>query len=215
LCNAIKITTIYHLLARRFLFTEDSLLEMAGIPQYQSTDLPSQRSNSSKVVNQQIKAELHELLKKLIPKVLLELDGRLRHQKKETWASCLCALLLLCTCVEEIEVVVDAFILSKSSSEGGDPATIRQVGLNISRGLEERALEHLHLLLDGLLKGITRKQNPFKPSVQVEGEAGPNEVGMSEAEIMLTNELRQIIDKHSRFTLYRRKMAADASQTRR
>jgi hypothetical protein len=199
--NAIEITTIYHLLARRFLFTEDPFLETAvsGIPQYQSTDLPSQRSNSSNVVNQQIKAELHELLKKLIPKALLELDGRLRNQKKGTWASCLCALLLLCTCIEEIQVVVDSFILSKSSREGGDPTPIRQSGINISRGLEERTLEHLQLLLDGLLKGVTKKQSLFKASVQVEDEAAPNKVRMSAAEINLTNELRQIIDEHSRF----------------
>jgi hypothetical protein len=199
----IEITTIYHLLARRFLFTEDLFLETAvsDIPQYQSTDLPSQRSNSSNVVNHQIKAELHELLKKLIPKALLELDGRLRHQKKGTWASCLCVLLLICTCVEEIQVVVDAFILSKSSREGGDPTPIRQSGINISRGLEERTLEHLQLLLDGLLKGVgvIKKQSLFKASVQVKDEAAPNKVGMNKAEINLTNELRQIIDEHSRF----------------
>ena len=154
------------------------------------------------------------LLKQLIPEALLELDGRLRHQKKETWASCLCALLLLCTCVEQIQVVSDAFVLSNLSS-GGDSAPIRQRGLDTCRSLEERALEHMKLLLDGILKGIIKKHDLFKAGVQMKGEAGPNEVGLSEEEIILTNELRQIMDEHSTFALYRGKMTANRSQRRR
>lgn len=209
--TAVKITTIYHLLARRFLFTGDSLLETAGIPQYQSTDLLSQTSNSSKVVNLQIKSALHVLLQELIPEALLELDGRLRHQKRETWASCLCALLLLCTCVEQIEVVADAMVLSNLSSEGGDPGPIRQCGLDMSRRLEERTLEHMQLLLDGIFKGIIKKHNTLKADVQMKGEVGPKEVVLSEEEVMLMNELRQIADKYSRFALYRGKMIANVS----
>jgi hypothetical protein len=166
-------------------------------------------------VNRQIKSALHVHLKKLIPEALLELDGRLRHQKKEAWASCLCALLLFCTCIEQIQVVADAFILSNLSSEGGDPAPIRQRGLDICNGLEERTLEHMQLLLDGMLKGIIKKYGPFRAVVRMEGEGGLNEVGLSEEEIILTNELQQIADEHSEFALYRSKMAANVSQTRR
>jgi hypothetical protein len=102
-------------------------------------------------------------------------------------------------------VVSDAFVLSNLSSEGGDPAPIRQRGLDTSRSLEEQPLKHMQLLLDGILKGIIKKHDLFKAGVQMKGEAGPNEVGLSEEEIMLTNELRQITDKHSTFALYRGK----------
>jgi hypothetical protein len=210
----IKITTIYHLLACRFLFTKESSLETVGIPQYQSPILPSQRSNSSRVLNRQIKAALHLLLKEWIPEALLELDGRLRHQEKEMWTSCLCAHLLLCTCVEQIQVAVDAFILSNLSSEG-DPGPIRHCGLDISRSLEKRTLEHSQLLLDGLLKGIIKKHNPFEAGAQMNDEEAIDEVGLNEAERTLANELQQITNDHSKVSSYRSKMAANASQRRR
>jgi hypothetical protein len=118
-------------------------------------------------------------------------------------------------CVEQIQMVTDASVVSYLSSETGDPAPIRQHGLDISRSLEERTLEHLQQLLDGLLKGIIEKDCLFKAGVQLEGEAGPNEVRPSEEEIMLMIELRQIIHENSGFALYRSRVAANASQTRR
>jgi len=157
-------------------------------------------------VNQQIKAALHSLLKELIPEALLYLDERLRYQKKELWASCLCVLLLLCTCIEQIQVVADAFILSNLSSEAGDPAPIRQCGLDISCRLEEQILEHLQVLLDGLLKGIVKKYKIYRAGAQLEGEAGPSEVGLSKEEIMLMNELWQIIEENCGFALCRSRM---------
>jgi hypothetical protein len=109
-------------------------------------------------------------------------------------------------------VVADAFVLSNLSSEAGDPTPIRQCGLDISRRLEEQTFEHLQLLLDGLLKGIIKKYNHFQAGVQLEGEVGPSEIGLSEEEIMLMNELRQITDENCRFALHRSRMVADEAR---
>lgn len=170
---------------RKFIFSRESSLGVNG----SFASLPSE---SSRVLNRQIKAALYGILKKLMPEALKELDGRLRRQEKGSWAVSLLTHLLLCICVEQIQLAVDAFVLAMIDSEGADHIYIRQGGRDVCRSLEQRTLDHSWLLLEGILKGITKKDNPFKASAEINDESG-----MNEAEKNLVNDIRQIAIDHS------------------
>ena len=179
---------------RRFVFSREASLDVVG-----SSALPPE---SSRVLNRQIKAALSLQLRELIPQALMELDGRLRHPEKWPWTVhvtvSLLTHLLLCTCVEQIQLAVDAFVFSKIPSEGADHIYTRQCGRDISLGLEQRTLEHSWILLEGILKGITKKDNPFKAGVDMN-----DELGLNEAEKNLVNDVRQIGIDHGKIILHR------------
>jgi hypothetical protein len=169
---------------RGFIFSRELPLDEVG-------SLVTLPSESSRVLSRQIKAALSLLLKDLVPEALKELDGRLRSQVKESWAVSMCSHLLLCTCVEQIQLAIDAFIFSKISSEGADHIYIRQRGRDVSRRLEQCTLQHSWLLLEGILKGIVKNDSPFRVGAEVN-----DELGMSEAEKNLVNDIRQIANEH-------------------
>jgi hypothetical protein len=133
------------------------------------------------------------MLKNLVPEVLKILDGRLRNQEKETWAASLLTHLLLCSCVELIQVAIDASLVGKKPIEGMGDVYTRQHARNISHGLEQITLEHTWSLVDGILKGLTKRGNAFKIGLQTDDQSG-----MNEAEINLVADIRQIAMDYSK-----------------
>ncbi len=122
---------------------------------------------------------------------LVVLDQRLRNPKDWPWAVSLLTHLLLCTCVEQIQVAVDAFAFSELPRAGSDPAAAQQEGRDVARLLEQWTLEHSWLFLEGILGGPTKKHHPFT----AEGPMG-RECGLSEAEKNLVTDIRWILNDH-------------------
>jgi hypothetical protein len=192
--KAIKIAELYILMGKRFIFSTQTPLDaVEGIKA-----LPYE---TSRLLNRQIKSALYHHLKKLVPEALCFLDGRLRQQpKKGPWAVSLLTHLLLCTCVELIQIAVDAFVFSTISSTGSDHIYVRRSGRETCRSLEQMMLNHTWLLLEGVLNGITKKRNPFKVGAQMN-----EELGLNEAETNLVNDIRQIVIDHGNPPPWRKK----------
>jgi hypothetical protein len=134
---------------------------------------------------------MNSLLEDLTKEVLEGLDKQLRQKKTKAWAICLCIFLVLCMCAEEIEVAVDAFVIFKASSEDGHPNPIVQDGTEACGKLEKETLEHSWLLLNGILKRILKKHNPFRYGYGIGDEPSQNE-----AEVNLVKDIRQLMIDH-------------------
>lgn len=172
-------------MGKRFLFSTESMIDGAEC----STTLPLE---ASRFLDRQIKSAFYHMLKYLIPEALLILDGRLRNQEKETWATSLLTHLLLSSSVEQIQVTVDSFVFFKKSSEAEDHFYTRQSGRDACRSLEQAILQHTGLLVEGILKGIAKKHDFFNVRVQTD-----ENFRLSEAETNLVGDIRQIVFDHS------------------
>src|SRR5208282_4174347 len=123
---------------------------------------PGPYSPSSRVLGRQIKGAMKLLSEELTQDVLTGLDWELKQKNPQSWALCLCTRLILCICVEELQVAVDGFVYFMISHGGAkDPKYVRECGAQICKRLEFKTLLHSWLLLNGVLKGILKNRNPF------------------------------------------------------
>jgi hypothetical protein len=183
-------------MGRRIIFNEGSATNAVSNLQHQS-EIPPLPSLSARVLNRQIKGVMNILLEDLTKEVLQELDWQLRQKETETWMICLCTFLVLYMCAEEIQVAVDAFVIFKAPSEDRYPNPISQRGTEVCSKLEKETLEHSWLLLNGILKRILKKCNPFRYGYGLEDEPGQNE-----AEVKLVKDLRRLMMDHGNCLLW-------------
>jgi hypothetical protein len=187
--KAIMVNRLHYAKAQLLTFSEDSASEaLKNLQNPPAIPLPP--NLSARMMNRQIKGGFHLVLEDLQPKVIDDFDWELRHKRKDTWALCLCTFLVLCLCVEEIQVAVDGFAQYKISNEGGNPTLIRQFATEICRRLEKETLGHTWYLLTGKMDGLKR-HNPFRY-----GFSADDKSTRSVSEIKLVNDLRQIMSDH-------------------
>ncbi len=94
----------------------------------------------SPLLNRQIKYVMHLLLREMTRKVLSQLEKELRTKSKRTWASSFCTILLLCICVEEVQIAIDGFsVYCLSQPEKVNPLS-RDIGLGLARQLDDRLI---------------------------------------------------------------------------
>jgi hypothetical protein len=189
--KAVMMNRIQYVMGRRIVFNEDSAFNAVSSLQHQS-ETPPLPSLSSRVLTRQIKGVMNLLLEDLTTEVLQELDSQLRRKKTGPWIICLCTFLVLCMSAEDIQVAVDGFAVFKASSQDGHPNSIVQDGTEACGKLEKEALEHSWLLLNGILKRILKRGNPFRCRDGMKHEPGQNE-----AEVNLLKDLRQLMTEHS------------------
>jgi hypothetical protein len=188
--KAVMMNRIQYVMGRRIVFNEDSAFNAVSSLQHQS-ETPSLPSLSSRVLTRQIKGVMNLLLEDLTTEVLQGLDSQLRRKKTGPWIICLCIFLVLCMSAEDIQVAVDGFAVFKASTQDGHPNSIVQDGTEACGKLEKEALEHSWLLLNGILKRIKKRGNPFRYRDGMEHEPGQNE-----AEVNLLKDLRQLMTDH-------------------
>jgi hypothetical protein len=200
LAKAIMVNRLHYVLGQTITFTEDSASEAVGSLQNRATNLPTLSCLSARVLTKQIKGAMTDLLTDLTKDLLGLFNWELRHKRQETWLLCLLTHLILCTCVEIIQVQVDAFIVFRTEHSSVDPETVRRCGTEICRRLETVVLEHSWKLIRGKLKTLLRKRNPFKYGYQTE-EVEVDGGVEKEAEMNLINEFRDIMSDQGKHLL--------------
>ena len=129
------VNCIHYVMSRIITFSDDSAHEAIGSLQNPPTVLLSQRTISARLLNRQIKGAMNLLLQELTRDLLEGLNWEVRRKTRESWALCFCANLILCMCVEQLQVAIDALVIYKISCEGRDPALTHKSGIEICRGL--------------------------------------------------------------------------------
>lgn len=76
---------------------------------------------SSRLLSRQVKYAMHVLHRELLRNVLEGLEKSMRARTKDSWGPSFCTILLLCVCIEGLQVAADNFIvcdLKKSEADG-------------------------------------------------------------------------------------------------
>ena len=133
---------MHFVMSRVINFTQDSAKKVVQ-SLHSPMQLPYKYNVSSKLLNLQIKRELNMLQHELTSEVLEKLQTELRRRSKASWAISFCVILVLCMCMEAVQLAIDGFIVQKMLEYDGThslPAS-RADGFDIARRLDEHAFK--------------------------------------------------------------------------
>jgi len=106
----------------------------------------------SRLLNRQIKYVMHVLLQETTVKVLVRLEKEMKTKSKTFWASSFCTILLLCLCVEEVQIAIDGFsVYCHSQPERVNPLS-RDAVLCLARQLDDRLIADCKTLFHSIHK---------------------------------------------------------------
>lgn len=190
--KAILINRIRYVMGRTICFSNDCASEAVACLQHLSTNPPSLSFLSARVLARQIKGALDLLLEDLTKELLDEFNSELRQKRTETWPECLCTLLVLCLTAELVQIGVDGVVsVQISKDDTGDSKLIRQYAIEVCHRLETQILEHSLVLVNGKLKVMLKKHNPFRNGCATDDGPAQNEVKRT-----LIDDLRQVLSSH-------------------
>jgi hypothetical protein len=172
--------------ARRNLLLSPDIVYDVGVP--------------SRVLSRQIKHVMHLLLHDLTRDVLEDLEKALRTKSKASWAPCLCTILLLCMCAEEVQASFHGFAVHSSKGKGGS-AISHEDGIEISRKLENLLFADckvlFHYIYKSGKKSFGRKNergfNPILDGFQVDESKG-----LTQEMYDLADEIHEILRIHGK-----------------
>ena len=165
--------------------------------------LPYKRTLSSKLVSTQIKHVLCMLLQKEYSNLLENLRKAIESADKVVWASCFCAILILCMCVEMTQVDTDLHVVyeTRTRHERDKTSTLtRAASITRCTTLEHIPIAHCIGMFHEFMRSYPgnaehkknqRGYNPIRDGLQ----------GADPAVIALVNHARHILIEHGKFHL--------------
>lgn len=150
---------------------------------------------SSTLLNLQVKQAMHHLLSETAHAVLEDLEKALSKSKgrPSTWADIFCVILILCMCIEAVQVASDSHAMAALRQ---DPK--RDLSrAKICRELDERPFKDLTELFHLAYKSrkVSRKGrlgfNPIRTGIMADEEEG-----ITPQMVELVHEIMQIMIKH-------------------
>jgi hypothetical protein len=102
---------MHYFMSRMILFTKESA-EKAVEGLQRPHKLNFARTLTSTLLNLQIKQAMQGLLIATTDEVLESLEGQISGRKKEAWADIFCVILILCMCIEAVQVASDSHAMA-------------------------------------------------------------------------------------------------------
>jgi hypothetical protein len=92
---------------------------------------------SSRLLNRQIKYIMHKLHREITLDVLEGLERSLRSRTKDSWGHSFCTILILCLCIESLQIAADVMVLWDMQEKGDKASNNRAQSLNACEELDE------------------------------------------------------------------------------
>jgi hypothetical protein len=74
-------------------------------------EFPPLPNTSSRLLNRQVKFIMHQLHRELTADVLKNLEKSVRSREKDSWAPSFCTILILCLCIEGLQIAADTMVV--------------------------------------------------------------------------------------------------------
>ncbi|TVY47817.1 hypothetical protein LOCC1_G003937 [Lachnellula occidentalis] len=104
---------IIHTMERPILFTKLSAATIIG---KLDGEHPQSQHYSSRLLNRQVKRVIYQASVELLRRVLRQLEKFLRSRQGSTWSICFATFLILCLCLEQVQVQAEAHITTLKST---------------------------------------------------------------------------------------------------
>lgn len=152
---------------------------------------------SSTLLNLQVKQAMQRLLSETVHSVLEDLESALSKSKgrPSSWADIFCVVLILCMCIEAVQVASDAYAMAALQE---DPK-IDMPRVKICHELDERPFKDLTEVFHLAYKSrkVRRKGslgfNPIRLGIMVDEEEG-----ITPQMVKLVHEIKQIMAEHGK-----------------
>lgn len=186
---------MFYFMTRSITFTEASAEEVIRSLQH-PTQFRYKRDRSARLITRQIKQVMYTLLHQTTAEVLDGLEHEIRG-RKPAWGSSFCIILILCMCVEMVQVTADVRIVRKMLS---DQSVTRDTSIDLCRKLDEIPMEQCISIFHAL-------HRTKKPKVGPRNEHGFNPLRdgleldlkeeISQELVDLVEDMRGVVRKHA------------------
>jgi hypothetical protein len=110
---------MHYFMARILTFTKDSASMVTRVSRNElGLDLPSEVI-SSRLLNRQLKYAMHILHRRQTKTVLQEFERHLKKREQAGWPISFCVVLILCLCMEDIQIAANNFVFSDAEISQG------------------------------------------------------------------------------------------------
>lgn len=145
------VSSIYYYLGTNMKLTEESQMIMKDRfrrPKLREFDM----TRISRLLNRQFKSALQDLGRGMLRQLFYELERVLKTREKKEWASCFCAVALICICIEEAQISMDAVAMHISLHGAEKDIPSVETKLETCRKLDDVLFKHLLDLFHGYYK---------------------------------------------------------------
>ena len=155
----------------------------------------------SRLLNRQLKSDMHTILREITNDVLEELEKNLKTKSKASWALSFCVVSILCICMEEIQIAINGFGMHTRFHGAETDIPSSQDSIEVCLKLDAKPFNHVIGLFHGVyqtrkLPSANRRDKVYNPI-----RDGPeiNFVeGLDQESADLVTEIRRIAFEHSK-----------------
>ena len=184
---------MHYFMSRVIIFTRTSAEEVVTSLRAPKM-LLYERTLASKLLNLQLKVAMYAVMRDMTRDVLEGLDRELRRKgKQSSWAGAFSVVLILCMCIEALQVAVDSFTVAFGC---GTPS-FRESAIEIMRISEVHTFEHILILFHGAYRTARSKRLGFNPIR--DGLAVDEKNGVTQGEADLVHDIRRIMKCHGKY----------------
>jgi hypothetical protein len=108
LLKAMMLYAMHYCVMHTITFTDTSAAELAL--KFPDAARSQGTSVSARILSRQIKYVIFVLIEEMTAELLTELDAEMKLRTRSSWAVSVCAILLLCLCMQEIQAAVSVVI---------------------------------------------------------------------------------------------------------
>ncbi|CZR58090.1 uncharacterized protein PAC_07980 [Phialocephala subalpina] len=133
--NALRLHTIHYFMSTLITFSEESAEKVSrSIRNYDALLEPYL---SSRLLNRQIKYVMHKLHREITIEVLEGLERSLRARTKDSWGPSFCTILILCLCIEDLQIAADTMVVCDMLKKGTESKYTRDQSYQVCLALDE------------------------------------------------------------------------------
>lgn len=136
--NALMLHAINYFMKTLMTFSEESASKVYQT--LQEFGEPRKPYLSSRLLNRQVKYAMHRLSREVTVEVLEGLERSMRSRTKDSWGASFCAFLVLCLCMENLQIACDIYVvcdIEKCQKDGSRSAYDRSQSYQASQKVDE------------------------------------------------------------------------------
>jgi hypothetical protein len=207
-----QLHAMHYFMARILTFTKDSASMVKRVSRNDlGLHLPSDVI-SSRLLNRQIKYAMHILHRRQTKTVLQEFERHLKKREQAGWPISFGVVLILCLCMEDIQIAANNFVFSDTEISPG----LRSESYKACWQLEDKPYRQCTQLFHDMYRSYKQpnghaSEGGFNPIAQ----DGCQNSNWSQATQDMVYDIRQIIADSSRYTILMSHNNADHIQKQR
>jgi hypothetical protein len=197
--------SIHYFLKSLPTLTEESANKI--YPEMEMFGAPRERYLSSRLLNRQIKYAMHKLSRDITIEVLEGLERTMRSRTRDSWGTSFCAFLVLCLCMEGLQIASDIFVICDMQKEGVHSTLTRGQSLSACRKIDENPFNQCKKLFHDIYRSHRGPHRPGREAAfnPLQDLANNGETGLDpEADTMVRSIYQVLSTSCKNFHSYKR-----------